>query len=471
MTIRESVRTWLINLLDINDLTDTAARNRIERLAELRSYYDGLHKAQLKVKPGKFDDNLTVNLVGLIVDKAVSALVGDPADGQGLTWTFPSEAMTKGDKEITVVPKQIQWLSAQWEANHREIFLHKNALSGAESGYPCVKLVPDGQGNIRLINLNPLLLTVQTASQDADKVIEYCIRYIVVENDKQVKYQEETKPAQDEGEITSWILETKKQISGGRWEVVDTTPWLYPFPPILAWQNLPCADSPYGRSDIEGIVQIQDRYNFLVSNISKIIRLFAHPQRYARNLTAQMEDGQLKMGPDDMPSWSGDGEIIQLPPVGDLPGAMLFLQSLRESAFTLAREVDTTSIKDKAGVLSNFVMRVMYHDMLDKLGTKRLLYGAAYTELNRRMLVLGGYEPESCTINWPDPLPVNEQEETTALQADMNMGLVSKQTAQEARGYNPEMEQERMATETANSTNAGGLLLQNFFAGANRNAV
>ncbi len=454
MDLRSTVRNWIINLLDLNDLTDVAARNRIERLAELRSYYDGMHKAQLKVKPGKYDDNIIVNLCGLIVDKAVSALIGDPADGHGLTWTFPSEA---GEGE----PRQITWLNEQWEANQREIFLHKNALVGAESGFPSVKIVPDGNGSIRLVNLNPLLLTVEVDPQDGDNVKEYCIRYIVNENDRQIAYKEETKPAQEAPPYTSWLIETKRQAGGKRWEVVESVDWLYEFPPILTWQNLPCTDSPYGRSDIEGIIGIQDKYNFLMSNISKIIRLYAHPQRYAKNLGAQTND--FKVGPDEMPSWQGEGEILQLPPVGDLPGAMMFLQSLRESAFALSREVDILSLKDKVGAITNFALRVLYHDTLDKLGTKRMLYGAAYQELNRRLLVLGGFAPETCIINWPDPLPVNEQEETTSLQADIAMQLVSKQTAREARGYDNKQEQERMSTEAASSQNAGGLLLQNFF--------
>ena len=58
---------------------------------------------------------------------------------------------------------------------------------------------------------------------------------------------------------------------------------------------------------------------------------------------------------------------------------------------------------------------------------------------------------------------MNEQEETTALQSDMNMGLVSKQTAQEKRGYDHEQEEERMEEEEKSTQDAGGLLLSNFF--------
>lgn len=467
MSLKDTVRSWIVNLLDLNDLADTATRNRIERLAELRDYYDGIHKQQLRVKPGKFNDNLTINLVGLIVDKAVSALVGDPADGHGLRWEFPSETTIdkKTKKKVYSPSKAITWLDEQWEANGRDSFLHKNAMSGAASGFPAIKLVPDGDGNIRLINLNPLLLDVNTDPQDSEKVTAYVIRYIVTENDRQVAYKEETKPTNPDSETSSWTIETRRHVSGKHWEL--TTPpvlWMYPFPPILVWQNLPATDSPYGRSDIEGIIPIQDRYNFLVSNLSKIIRLYAHPQRFARNLTAQLVDGQVVMGPDEMPSYTGDGDIVQLPSVGDLPGAMLFLQSLRESAFLLSREVDSMSMKDKVGAITNFALRVLYRDFLDKLGTKRMLYGAAYQELNRRILALGNYEPETCDIYWPDPLPVNEVEEIAAIKGDMELGLVSVQTAREIRNYDHEQETERMSAEKVGADNAGALLLQNFFA-------
>jgi hypothetical protein len=450
MTIRDSVRGWIINLLDLQEISNPVERKRVERLAELRSYYDGVHKEQLKVKAGKYNDNLAVNFCGLIVDKSVSALVGDPEDGRGLSWTFPSES---GE----TVPASIVWLNAQWEANKKYIFLHKNALSGAESGYPCIKIIPDGYGNLRLLNMNPMLLTVETDEQDAEKVEEYCIKYSITEDGKTVSYREETS-RQDNG---TWLVETKRQ-SGGKFELQKSILWLYPFPPILDWQNLPVTDSPYGRSDIEGIIPIQDRYNFLVSNISKIIRIFAHPMRYGRNLNAQMDENGFKSGPDDLTLFNGDGEIVQLPPVGDLPGAMQFLQSLRESAFSLSREIDTQSMKDKVGAITNFALKVLYRDFLDKLGTKRLLYGAAYQELNRRMLVLGGYEPETCVIQWPDPLPQNEVEETSALTSDLNNKLVSIRTAQEARGYDPEVESERMAEESTASANVGSSLLNEF---------
>jgi hypothetical protein len=454
MSVKDSLKTWLINLLDLGDVSDTAYSNRAEQIARLEAYYGGDQPEQLKVKPGKFNDNLVVNLGKVIIDQAVSALVGDPADGAGVTWTFPSET---GEE----VPAHVEWLNNQWQANNQEIFLHRNALGGAKTGFPAIKLVPDGSGNIRLVNIKARLLTVEVDEQDEDKVEEYIIRYRVMEDNQTINYRETTVPNNSE---TGWIVTTERQRGAGRWEAVGpSVAWPYEFAPILAWQNLPCDYSVYGLGDLECVIPILDRYNFTISNISKLVRLYAHPNRYGKNLTAQMEDGGFKMGPDDLPLFYGDGEIAQLPTDSDLPAAIQYLSVLRELAFTVAREVDQAVFKDKVGAITNMGIRLMYKNALEKLGTKRMLYGNAYTELNRRMLILGGYPEEECIINWPNPLPENETEETTALQADLNMGIVSKQTVAEARGYDWTQEQERMNDEKANGDNAGSLLLQNFF--------
>jgi len=174
------------------------------------------------------------------------------------------------------------------------------------------------------------------------------------------------------------------------------------------------------------------------------------------------------MGPDEMPMFTGDGSIEQIAPISDMGGALEFANYIREVMFAISREVDTNTIKDKVGVLTNFALKVMYRDFLDKLGTKRMLYGNAYQELNRRLLILGNYEPEICEIYWPDPLPVNEAEETQAVKLDMELGLISKQTAREIRNYDHEQEEERVGEEKLGQDNAGSMLLNNFFSGKNQ---
>ena len=466
--IRNAIVSRAAAFLLPGEQIDQATRARINHLAELQAYYDGQQKAALKVKSGAFDDNLTVNMVALITDKSVSALVGDPADGKGVKFNFPSET-----EEET--PASVEWLEEQWEANKRDIFLHKLALSGAETGFPAVKFVPDGSGNIRLLNLNSMLLRVETIPNDIDTITKYTIQYTVTEGKHEVSYRETTTPNVTEPDSvdafpaapTSWNVVYEKKPYGEKWQLVKQSTWEYPFAPILCWQNLPAIDTVYGKSDIEDIIPIQDRYNFLEANISKVIRLYGHPQRYSVNLSTQPsgDTGTVDFGPDQMPAYfssDGTGKIEQLSTVGDLPAALTYLNHLHDSAFEIAREVDFR--KDLAGRLTNFVMKILCKDMLDKLGTKRMLYGEAFREINRRMLVLGNQAEEVCEIEWPEPLPEDDLANSTAMIADLNAGLVSKQTTSEIRGYDWEKESARIDLEKQGSQNVGATLLQNFFA-------
>ena len=448
MTIRDSLKSWLLDLLGVDSVSQ-AMKARVEQIDEYKEFYVGNQPASLKIKPGKHDDNVTVNLTSLIVDKSVSALVGDPADGHGLRWEFETSS-----------EQAVNWLDEVWSQNDKEVFLHENALSGAISGFPVIKIVTDGEGGIpELINMESDIVYLETDPQNKKKITAYVIRWLAVEDDRNVAYKEETKPNGD-----TWVVDTYKHRSGSRWDLVKSVTWEYDFPPLLVWKNLPSLDI-YGRSDIQGIIPLQNRLKYTVSNISKIIRLFSHPQMYGKNLSKQIIDGRLEMGPDEMPMFTGDGTIEQIAPISDMGGALEFANYIREVMFAISREVDTNTIKDKVGVLTNFALKVMYRDFLDKLGTKRMLYGNAYQELNRRLLILGNHEPEICEIYWPDPLPVNEAEETAAVKLDMELGLISKQTAREIRNYDHEKEEERVGEEKLGQDNAGSLLLTNFFSG------
>jgi hypothetical protein len=115
------------------------------------------------------------------------------------------------------------------------------------------------------------------------------------------------------------------------------------------------------------------------------------------------------------------------------------------------------------GALTNFGLRVLFYDSIAKLNTKQELYGEALQELNHRLLVVGEKSPtDGGAVVWPDTLPENETEEVQGLQFDLGAGIVSKQTAARDRGYDWEVEQERMDEERAGEGSLGELFLRQF---------
>jgi hypothetical protein len=115
------------------------------------------------------------------------------------------------------------------------------------------------------------------------------------------------------------------------------------------------------------------------------------------------------------------------------------------------------------GSLTNFGLRVLYQDALSKLEEKRGLYGEAIVEINHRLLELAGApDTDGGEVVWPDIMPENENEVAMAVKTDLELGLVSKQTASGKRGYTWEDEEERIASEKATGDNIGAALIRAF---------
>ena len=89
----------------------------------------------------------------------------------------------------------------------------------------------------------------------------------------------------------------------------------------------------------------------------------------------------------------------------------------------------------------------MFKDALDKLETKRTLYGTALSELSWRAMQVAGWNQERPTVAWPNPLPFNETAEVAVLTQEMSAKILSRQSAAEQRGRDWERELKRMEEE------------------------
>jgi hypothetical protein len=421
--------------------TDT----RIEAMARAGSYYQGRHDPQLRVKFGKYDDNLVTNLCALIVDRSISDMVGS-----GVTFTHDDEAT-------------LEWLQSVWDANRQEITLHKSALAACLAGTGYIKIVPDGVIGAdgaalpRTVPLDPTWLSIDTAPEDAELIRSYTMQYNYEEDGRTKGRKEVTARV---GDTDRWEVITYEDATGtGKWMEMERKLWGYQFPPIIHWQNLPTLEV-YGEPDLtEDILELQDRYNGVSSNVSKIIRYHAHPKTI---ITGMSGNTQIAVDPDKATTLPAGADAKNLEMQSDLTSSMAYLRELRQSMFDISRTVDIDSIQDKVGNLTNFGLRVLYHDALQKIDTKRELFGDMLLELNRRMLIIGGKGDDPGGVEFSDMLPPNEIEETAALKFDIEMGLCSKETASIKRGYDWEEEQEKIAADKQSTDNIGLEIIRQF---------
>lgn len=437
----------------INGLADRIVGETGKQVAIARSYRMGNQSRQLNVKPTQFDDNIVINLIGLIANRITSQTIGG-----GVTFDF------EGDTETP----QETWVKACLDANKQEILFHKAELSATEAGTGYFDLsggdVFDDKGNSypSIYMIDPAWVTMVSLPENYEIVTSYIIQYKFTDTNGKERIRK--KEIRNDTELGWMIIESVGDGYGARMEVVSTIGWPYDFSPIIHWQNLPSIIGAYGDPDIGAdLIRLQNRVNFVSSNISKVIRLYAHPQRWSRYYVKE----KLEVGPDQMPNFNADnGGIFQLEPLADLASSMEYYRSLRQSMFDCARVVDIDSMQDKLGSLTNFGLRVLYQDNLNLIATKRELFGDALEELIIRLQRINQMEPVRAVAVWPDFLTTNKVEETAAYKSDLEMGIVSQETISGLRGYDWSKEQERKANERINTTNIGAAILENFNQGA-----
>jgi hypothetical protein len=242
--------------------------------------------------------------------------------------------------------------------------------------------------------------------------------------------------------------------------------WPHSFPPYHHWQNLRNPLGVYGEPDVDiDALVLNDKENMVAGNTLKIIMMQAHPTKYT--IGARLPD-EVDMGPDAIWQFtSPDVKVGVLEGANDLASSQKFLETLRQIMFSSTRTVDISSMADKVGALTNFGLRVLFMDEMNKCRTKRQLTGAGLVELNRRALILAGFanDVEGGTPQWADPLPIDGESQAREIQSDLGVGIVSKQTASEVRGYDWEMEQERIDQEVRNDGNVTDRFVRDFMQG------
>lgn len=453
MSILDNVRSGVKNFL-FPGMDGQIADQRILDMQLRRDYRRGRHRQQIKPRPGKTDDNVYINFSGLVIDRSISMLFGEEPE-----FDLPGEGDDTPEDE---------YIAATWRANKKEILLHRMAMYASETGTGYVKIVPngamDGDGLVpRLILIDPKWVEMTTNPEDFEQVIRYTIRFNTVDAAGKEAARKQVHAYQDD--TANWLIEDYQMsaATGGEWQLMQSEVWPFDWSQILHFQNLPSADDVYGVPDLtDDLLKLQDKLNFVAGNINKIIRLHAHPKSYVYGL-----------GTDNREVISTDpGEIItannpeafwkNVEMQSDLSSSANFFLTLRQAFFDVARTVDIDSIADKLGALTNFGLKVLYQDALNKIKTKQRLYGDALLELNRRLLVMAGLNPDPGDIIWKSAIPENGKEESEEYQMDIDMGILSKQSAATMKGYDWEQEQERMSEQETQNTNIGDLIMRNF---------
>lgn len=413
-----AIYTGLLEMLGRDEQT------RIEVMRRRWEAYYGKTKPALKVLEGQQDDNVRINYARMIVDKGVSFLFGKNIE-------FELDETEVTDAEV--------YLDTVWQKNKKMSLLQNAALVGGVTGHCFVKIVNE-QPYPRLVVIDSETVTVSLAPDDLQQVLSYQIAYTGKDpkTGKPVGVRQVIERDGMRWRIVDQVGDLERLV----WSTVGEAVWPYDFAPIVDCQNLPAPGEFWGQSDLEDdVIEIIRAINFVASNTARIIRFHAHPKTWGRGFTAK----DLRIGVDETIILPGENaELRNLEMQSDLASSLRYLEMLRQALHEISRvpEVATGNL-ERAGSLSGVALQILYQPLLEKINTKRLLYGNMLVELNRRLLAIGGYGDDlNTTLHWQEILPQDPMQERRAALIDMQLG-VSQDTLLQRLGYDPDLERQK----------------------------
>src|SRR5712691_11341659 len=275
-----------------------ADKKRQQKIADAWKAYNGELDPPLRKMPDGTDPNVMSNRCQPIVDGGVHFLFGKELE-ISVEEGAPEEAQTLLDKT--------------WGRKERRIpLLQKLAMSGAIARQAFLRIVPVQNGSFRLVVIDPSIVFVQTAPQDCETALLYCIEYSTDEKattgqPRRIYYREEItridpQPAPDTAD-TEAVEAMSMDTQGVTWQVQhqsrmgergpwtpagETIAWNYPFPPLFSCQNLPNPHEFWGRPDITpDLIGLNQSLNMVLSCIQQDEILLGHPILYATGTDMQ----------------------------------------------------------------------------------------------------------------------------------------------------------------------------------------
>lgn len=427
----------------VYEITD-ADKARVQAIADAWTAYYGQLKKPLQTLAGQPDDNVLTNRMQQIVDRGVDFLFGKELQ-ISCEEGAPQEAQ--------------QLLDDTWGRKEQRIpLLQKLAMNGAMAGQAFLRIVPEPDNTFRLVVVDPATVFVQTAPQDCDTVLLYCIEYCndtkIDGRPSRIYYREEMSrvdPDQDgdggdpfADTDATWLIQHWSRVGDrGKWTPAgEPIIWPYPFPPLFGCQNLPRPNDPWGIPDITpDLIGVNEALNLVQSNTNRILKLYGSPILYATGTGESVID--IKPGKIiGLPL--SESKIVAVTLASDVANALAFAGNLRSDIDeqSAVPGVATGRIADMPrGQISGVALELLFMPLVLKTEKKRCLFGELILDVCTALFILKGMNADiQVSLPWQDPLPHDSLQDAQAALAKKQLSI-SDTTLQRELGYDPEEEQ------------------------------
>lgn len=428
-----------------------ADKKRQKAIALAWKAYCGELDPPLQKTPEGVDPNVLSNRMSPIVDGGVDFLFGKEVEF-AVEDSAPDEAQ--------------QLLDTVWGRKEKRIpLLQDLAMNGAIAGQSFLRIVPGPKNTYRLVVVDPAIVVgVQTAPQDCETVLLYCIEYCqdAQVNGKAVKifyreeivrvdplYDDDNIEDQDASELdteVTWSIQhwtrigdSKTGDKGSTWMPAgEPIVWPYEFAPLFSCKNLPNPNSFWGKPDVSpDLIGMNKALNLVQSCINLVELLYGQPILYANGVGDQVIDVRT-------------GKIIALPLPeskisavaisSEVPAALDFAVNLRSDIDEQSHVpgVATGRISElPRGNMSGIAIELLFMPLLKKTEGKRCRYGELMIDVCKALFVLNHLSPDiDVELAWQNPLIARDLQSAQAAVLFMQVG-VSKTTIQRDLGYDP----------------------------------
>jgi hypothetical protein len=438
----------------IDDAADNERLEREKDIANRRAWYEGRHPDPLRPLPDKqINDNIKYNLCGKAIDK-LNAFIGIPESVE-LPGGVKLEHGPDGKPTQVITPDQetVNAYYARLSEDLKEI-----KLDGLLAGHIFIKLFINDEGLSDFALIDPALVTVfwETGKGSRARPLWYRSQWA----DGDVHYRQDIVPIaivdpqyDERGRIVldfarGWLVfDYEQKARSTRWTRLYAEPdvWEFPFAPMLDWRSEKRPHQYYGKATLDNSsIGLNHGVNFLASNTQRILYIHAHPKTVAIGI----EPEQIKTTAiDGLWTLPEGAEVHNLEMQSDLASSMAMLAEEKAQFYAQMGVLDTTSIKDKVGGITNFAVRMLFDDQVEQTEELRKVFGDAAATVVWHLATIDGNVYEKPAAKWADPLPVNRLEQVQTAAIEKTNGFASTVTLMEDLGRDPVLEAERKETE------------------------
>jgi hypothetical protein len=429
----------------------TSDGERLRRYREMLDLYEGRHWLR-PIRNGR--SMLTVNYPRVVVDKAVSYLLGE-----GLHFAVPGREQGLSEPSAAAAERLLYdvYQDGDVDAQDQQTALQSIALG---DGFQKVYWDPAAR-QISVVDVDPMGVFPAWSGDRRGEFWRIDSAYRIQADEANRLYGTAARSGSWVAVVERWTAETFELFVGNEQRQAGPNP--YGWVPFVHLPNLPVPGEQWGRSELADVASLVRAYNERLSDQADTIRYHADPPTIFKGVA---EHTDLAVGPGTVWDIPADASVELLEWRGTAPEVEQHLERLLRSIYEVS-ETPRTAFGDSGRLLSGVALETELRPLIQKTIRRRFIWTTALRKRARMILRLAelygvgdgrlGYAPYRARVIWPRLMPRDEAQEVLNESRLVGNGLRSVRTAMDQLGtQDPEAELARV-TEDAQQLQVAGL--------------